>query len=520
MNILSADISGLTVPNPPDLRRDIHRFVDYVRTREIKRSYRGNDLSQADKKRLTSLLSSPDPSWLKFIDRITLKLDFVSYDTEGVYVGYSSQEPVFQDNHVKFQQKEYDQFLELTTNKQEFTLREILSGGRQQGHSEFFSPSVLGRLDQFYSFGCATGIIPTIDFVPIRRFLLKILAECPSDLWLSTESLIAYIKEAHPFFLIPDKYLPEKRYQNFREGPISSDSFERVEGRYIERFLEGVPLELKYVDLAYEDQERDLRTLSLGRLKAFRVNPLLRQALKGELLEPKVTVTRDFEVHIQSNIYPASSLNQLLTFCEEVQQDVSIILKLTKQKVAAAYAANDQLDIVGVLQSLAHHPLPDNVTSELLTWKRHGEKFILFSGFSLLEAESLPPSLKVYEAEPINARCAMVRHPEVLFNHLEQLEKIPIRVKHWDQAFAVLPLGFKKKPEPKTKITLQREYKVQLVCPNETFFIYLSSVLRVAKSPVDFEPKQRILSFYKKDEPDVMKAIKGLSSQYEVKYAS
>ena len=30
------------------------------------------------------------------------------------------------------------------------------------------------------------------------------------------------------------------------------DGFERVEGRYVERFLESIPLVLRYVDVAYE----------------------------------------------------------------------------------------------------------------------------------------------------------------------------------------------------------------------------------------------------------------------------
>jgi hypothetical protein len=52
------------------------------------------------------------------------------------------------------------------------------------------------------------------------------------------------------------------RYGNFHESKEAwgheidirerdPDSFERVEGRYVERFLEGIPLVLRYVDVAY-----------------------------------------------------------------------------------------------------------------------------------------------------------------------------------------------------------------------------------------------------------------------------
>jgi hypothetical protein len=84
--------------------------------------------------------------------------------------------------------------------------------------------------------------------------------------------LIQYLKTAHPFFLIPKepRYKSrwdrkEGRYGNFREGEdrwksnrvISEhvpDAFERVEGRYVERFLEGIPLTLGYLDVAYSNQ--------------------------------------------------------------------------------------------------------------------------------------------------------------------------------------------------------------------------------------------------------------------------
>ena len=49
MKVESIDVSRLDVATDlPDLRRDLHVFVDYVRAREVKRSHRGNVLSKAD----------------------------------------------------------------------------------------------------------------------------------------------------------------------------------------------------------------------------------------------------------------------------------------------------------------------------------------------------------------------------------------------------------------------------------------------------------------------------------------
>ena len=106
--------------------------------------------------------------------------------------------------------------------------------------------------------------------------LLKILQHCQSGIWYSTASLIAYLKTEHPFFLIPkspkrEKGMNKGRYGNFHEhrgsrwgdrttiAETDADAFERVEGRYVERFLEGIPLSLGYVDVAYgEPKEKEI----------------------------------------------------------------------------------------------------------------------------------------------------------------------------------------------------------------------------------------------------------------------
>ena len=56
-----SSVARLDVPSRwPDLRRDIHVFVAYVRDREVKRSHRGNNLGKADAARLAKLMSDPE----------------------------------------------------------------------------------------------------------------------------------------------------------------------------------------------------------------------------------------------------------------------------------------------------------------------------------------------------------------------------------------------------------------------------------------------------------------------------
>ena len=310
MNLESIDVAPLDVATAlPDLRRDLHVFVDFVRAREVKRAHRGNALSKADAKRLARLLSDPDAvrevdeegssAWIDFVDEVALGLGFIHYDTQGQYVGYTSQEPSFPDNYIEFRVKPYEQFLAAKAAKQESTLLELLVHQGQGSASEFYRQSVLGRLDGFNYWGSAVGVMPTLDFPAVRRFLLGLLAECPSDQWLSTSALVEHLKKHHRSFLIPAKprFKNEHdarsgRYGNFHESKDARgheidihesdpDGFERVEGRYVERFLEGIPLVLRYVDVAYARKPPRAIYPSLGCLQAFRVSDRLRRALAG-----------------------------------------------------------------------------------------------------------------------------------------------------------------------------------------------------------------------------------------------
>jgi hypothetical protein len=157
VNLELIDVAPLDVATElPDLRRDLHVFVDFVCHREVKRSHRGNALSKADAKRLAKLLSDPDAvrevdeegssGWIDFVDEVALRLGFIHYDTQGQYAGYTSQEPSFPDNYIEFRAKPYEQFLAAKAAKQESTLLELLVRQGQGLASEFYRQSVLGRL--------------------------------------------------------------------------------------------------------------------------------------------------------------------------------------------------------------------------------------------------------------------------------------------------------------------------------------------------------------------------------------
>lgn len=556
MDVDAIDVAHLDMPAQlPDLRRDIHVFVDHVRDHDIKRMHRDNGLPKADAKRLAKLLSDPKApaevdesgysSWVNYVDRVTWQLGFVKYDTKGEYAGYTSAAPSFPDNYIEFQERPYQQFLALNPAQQETRLLELLLAEGQGSQSEFYATPVLGRLDRFSQWGAATGVVPALEFPAVRRFLLNLLAACPPDRWLSTASLIAYLKANHRYFLIPKK-LPFKskwdekqgRYGNFHEGKQAwgneiaihahdADAFERVEGRYVERFLEGLPLLLRYVDVAYATKRSPALHPSLGTLKAFRVNGRLPRALHGEIGEPQVTVTPSFDVYVQAETYPASVLAALVPVCELVQADTSFVLKLTKQKVAAARAANPKLDVVALLERWASKELPANVVRELAAWSEHGEKFVLYADGAVLEADPDLSAADPFTLASIAPGIRLVHSPGKLFDVLERQELVPWRVKHGDAAFSPLPKHARSrfpkqsatpdKPRvTRQRVRLVRVTRVKLVCPDSEFLDRLHRALLAAQCLVEIDRKHLTLTYAKASEPEVTAALRSLKSDYQI----
>ncbi len=542
----------------PDIRRDLHAFVAYVSQREVKRGHRDNAIGKADSRRLASLLSPQAMEdgmddeggwrWLDTIDWLALQLGLVRYDTKGIYAGYTSQEPSFPDNFIEFDEKAYAKLLSRSIAKQEQLLLDtLLSCGAGSG-SEFFSVGTgLGRLDRFSSFGSATAVVPILDFTAVRKSLLNLLAACPIGEWLSVESLVEYLKQNDRYFLIPKQpkfknkwEQGEGRYANFRESRNNSwgheiqiedtdpDAFERVEGRYVERFLEGLPELLGYVEVAYGPPKVKKLYPSLGALQAFRVSERLQRVLAGTITEPTLRVTPSFEVYLQSELYPALAIRDLQRICEHVTEDTTNVFRLERQRVAAACADDPSLDVVALLESHSTEPLPANVRRELEDWAAHGDKFVLYSGYALLETNKQTVDIEKFRVENVSPGVDVVRSPDRLFAELEKQQLAPLRLKHGEQSLSPVPdktrsafpgktSDNKKKREAKTKVTLMRVTSVQLLCPDREFLDRLQRLLANVSCPVEADRKRLSLSYSRQFESEVTKAIRELKSEYEVK---
>ncbi|MBU4491327.1 MAG: hypothetical protein KKD69_02580 [Euryarchaeota archaeon] len=559
-NLTPTNIDELSVfSNQYDLRHDLHAYVEYVQDHEVKRSHRSNELSGSDAKRLAKLMSvssaiedvktSGVSDWVNYVDELALLFKFVKYDTKGIYVGYTSRQASFPENYIEVDTKRYEEFIDLPLIEQEKKLLDILLKNYIVGKNEFYVRSVLGRLSGFSTWGAATGIMPGLDFAGPRRFLFEIMRSCKAGVWYTTSSLIQYLKEHHPFFLIPHKpkYQYEHdakdgRYGNFREETEKwshgtkipehdADSFERVEGRYVERFLEGLPLNLGYIEVAYSRKEYKGFLPEMSQLLAFRVNDKFLHVMSGEIIEPKVTVQPNFEVHVESELYPVRTLSQLTKFADVVAKDRTSVLKLQKKKVLTELSQRENLDVIKLLENISGKKLPQNVQIELKEWIGVSEAFTLYEKVALLEGDKDLPDIDQFTIESISPAMRIVHSPDSLFTHLEQKELIPLHIKHPSSAFTPLPDGAhtvfpkqetsvsKSKAGAKTKkpVTIKQEVQITYHFPAKEFMEEFRKGLIAARCPVAADWSKLTLSFAKQYESEVKKVSKALNQDYTIK---
>lgn len=558
-NLTPTNTDELSVfSNQYDLRHDLHAYVEYVQDRDVKRLHRSNELNRSDSKRLAKHMSNSYAieevetkgysDWVNYVDELALVFKFTDYDTEGIYAGYTSSEPSFPDNYIKVNTKRYEEFIDLPLIEQEKKFLDLLVNNYLDGDNEFYNTSVLGRLSGFSSWGSATGIMPGLDFARVRRFLIGVLQSCTPGVWYTTSSLIRYLKEHHPFFLIPEKpryrYKQDAekgRYGNFHEGErwdteikiseSDADAFERVEGRYVERFLEGLPLILGYIEVAYSRTEYKGYLPEMNQLQAFRVNDTFLHVMSGETIEPRVTVQPNFEVRVESELYPVRILAQLTKLADVVAKDRTSILKLRKKKVLTQLSEREDLDVIKLLENMSGQKLPQNVRIELEEWIGASEAFTLYENVVFFEGDKDLPDIDRFTIECISPTMRIVHSPDKLFTHLEQKELIPLRIKHRSSALTPLPDGAhtvfpkrdlsvsksKVRAKAKKPVTVKREVHITFHFPAKELMEEFRNGLVAVRCPVAADWDKLTLSFDKRYESEVKKVSEALKQDYTIK---
>ena len=555
LNLQEVKVTDLDVfANPADLRQDLQALADYVRTHEIKRGYRDNRIPQAHQQRLLKTMSDPASAaekdqwgaakWIEHLDAVCLALKWVSYDTEGKYMGYSSSEPSFPDNFMKFDERQHRNFLQLPLQAQEEQILDVHLKAREGCESEFFHRGTLGRLDSFAGFGCATGVVPTIAFWKVRRHLLELLAQCPPGVWFSTASLLEHLRLHDPWFVIPKEIPDAVRKDSLRQGryannfverkrgdwshdkPISGrdpEGFAKVEGRFVERFLEGIPLVLGYTEVAYTRSKTETPIEpSRGLLPAFRITERIWRAVRREVAEPKVTVLPNFEVHVESLFFPARTEAQLRPLGELVQRGIVTVFKLTKPKVAAALAAQSDQNAIETLKALSGRELPPNVEHELRDWAGHSEKFILYEGFGVLEGRREATGAGRFVVETISPSLALVHSAEALYRHLESAEQVPLRIRHSDNALAapayvqsrIAPTAAPPSAPVKRPVKVKRSLRTTLWFADGEAHAAFCQLLLDAKCVLAADRRALTVSYPPQAEPQVKECLRKLNETY------
>jgi hypothetical protein len=239
-------------------------------------------------------------------------------------------------------------------------------------------------------------------------------------------------------------------------------------------------------------------------LQAFRTTERLGRALRGGNSE-RITVQPTFEIHVESDLYPAATLAQLTPLTQLISADRVIVLKLDRQKVTEQLAQVPDLDVADLLTRLSGRPLPQNVAVELQEWSGHVDNFVLYTGFGLYEGGDDLPVLKQHTVESITPSLHLVRGAETLFAQLEAQEQIPLRVPHTGKGLARLPEGVssffavkapkKAKKEPPKPLTLLRQTRVTLHFPDEASWAAVRQGLLDARCPVEADQAQRTLTY-------------------------
>jgi hypothetical protein len=553
--------------NAHDLLRDLFTYIDYVNEYAVKRMTRTNEIPRADLTRLAKWLEIEVPekdewkqareNWIDFIDDLALRLKLVFYDTKGTYRGYTSSEPSFIENFIEVDEARLEKFFELPPIEQEKQILDTLIHAkslREYGdpsNNEFYQTSVLGELDSFGTWGAATGIMPSLKFPEVRQFLLNALMDCPPGQWFSVASLVAWLKANHPYFLIPSiKPKADKwgnvttRYGNFYEGkerwgheekPIPDDApdgFERVEGRYVERFLEGIPLTMRFVDVAYNSAQYKGLLPSRGMLQAFRINERFLRLMSGRETQPRLTVQPNFEVIVESDFYLAQIVQQVAALGEPISSPQSGhgayvgTFQLTKTRVAAELVRQPDLDVIALLEKLGGRGLPPNVKVELEEWAGHADQFTLYEGFALLESVDEISEADKFTAERLAPTLRLVRAADKLFPTLEADHRAPLRIQHPADGFAPLAESaaslFPKmsaveeadrKPRP---LKLSRSVAVTIKFPDEESFDAFRKTLAELRCPFQSDLKTRAISFDQPYQPKFDEAILKLQDIFSI----
>ncbi len=536
-----------------NLRKDFINFIEYCDDYDVKRTHRDNNIPKTDLRRIAKLFAYKDiieevkndgkSLYINFIDNLAYELDLIDYSIEGEYMGYSSREPSFPDNYIVVKSNKLNQYYKQSLYEQDNILLNKIISIYNNYNNEFKKVQYHSRLDRFSGWN-NRGVTKYIEFDKGRKFMLSLLNQLPAGEWYSTKSLVKYVKFTNPYFLIPkkikrDRWDDKERYAGICEvmakdvnkhnadiliNEKDPDAFERAEGLWIERFLEYIPLIMGFVDVAYDKDFSTKKYPLTNKLKAFKINQSLKNYYNKNY-NIKITLQPNFDLIIESSVYPMSIANKFIYLCNIVTEQPHLVLHLDKKKIIKGHADNEKLNIVKELEQVVSNIIPNNVKVELNEWIKQTEKFVLYSGFNLFENND-KNSNKTDLKYAIDKNLSLIKNATTLYNNLLKTGKAPISISHSDDKFKTLPKVAKtvfvkvarttKKASIKEKVGISADTYVFYKINNKVFYKELLLKCVNDKLIENYDDAKLTISFNKKLEKRVDAIVKQLKTKYTV----
>lgn len=546
-NIKIIDISNLDVKsNYVDIHYDIYQYINYISNKDIKRSTRYNALLKGDVIRLSKLMTIGEfkahefdaecDHYPGFIDNLAYNIKWVSYKK---YTGRDYYyTPTYIDNYIKTLDDNYQKHLNLPLQQQEEKITKHLISDCSKKDHELIKGSPIGYLTTFSEY-CS---FDKINFPHVRVLLLNLISQLEPNNWYSVESLIYYLKLNHPYFLIPRK--PESikdskeknRYKGIYEDNAnyndikSSDknAFEKVEGRFVERFLEYIPFLMGYTELAYDFTRGDDVSPSMGQLIAFKPTLKLSHYMNKSIEEAKITVQPNFEISIESEIYPAQIMSELTSMAKVIKKDIMTQVKIEKNMVLQKIAKNSNFDPIKYLKKISRAELPSNLQIELKEWMKQSDSFILYEDMHLFESSSEFASVKKIAVDSINQNFNIIKNSNELYHLMEEDEEMPVKkVTHKDEKFLELPSEyktiFKKIKNAKIsisknleKLQIKKEIIIKLFFHSSNQLKIISSKLLDKGCVFSVNDNEKSITILQKNETLLKEVFKDISNQFQL----
>lgn len=585
-----------------DVQRDLYRLVQYVARKPFSLTARDLDVPKGARDDLAKVLEGTHGhrasregyhGWPVFLLNTARRLGFCTPpmpapDPANPYRTIDPESP-----QVAVLTAPWAQYLASPQLNKAERLQDTLVHSQR---NEFFFGSFYVPGERFDYRGSAVGPASRMDLPRIRKTLLKWLGNLEPNVWYLFDSLVERLQADHPHLIMdpstrePDRQSksalsswewdcrvaqrkkspkppkPEMRledlYGNFVEHKRADrwhqsgnqlteqtpNVFRRVEGRYLEYFLSQIPYLLGYVDLALRQlpgNERGEVLPELGSLAAVRLTTRGKQILTQDarLNEIKATTLPNFEIVIESSLFPDKFLSEIEVFCTVVDLSGPMYrLKLDKKKTLATVAANpDQAAPLAVLRRWSSNDVPGNVAVELETWGQKAESFVVYQGFELLElvkpetdGNNVQGCLNGVNSRQVDSGFYLVSAQDLVLR-LERIRLPPKCVEHVDLGPEVdpfvgipgrleskrprsVPGGTDKSAPRKTQSTPVAVTMSDLVgvgCANKEFLVALHAELS-ARLQVCFLADDGLLVVAGKDLPLVRKAFKTLANRFVV----